>query len=140
MSDYFLSLTATAKARYLSKLSTLGLKENDDPYAPHNRAKFVNDMSMWPNIEFGNIFLYFIERPGVYTRKQMMQWKSLNAYNYFRNGYVREVRVLRVSGTSQILTAEVNPSQITPDKAHQAWVAAKTDGEIITAHCTCMAG
>ena len=85
MSDYLLSLTATAKARYLSKLSTLGLKENDDPYAPHNRAKFVNDMSMWPKIEFGNIFMYFIERPGVYTRMQMIQWKSLNAYNYFRN-------------------------------------------------------
>jgi hypothetical protein len=34
----------------------------------------------------------------------------------------------------------VNPSQRSPDEAHTAWVATKKDGEILTAHCSCMAG
>ena len=39
-----------------------------------------------------------------------------------------------------ILIAHVNPSQSSPDKAHCAWIGIRQDGEIITAHCTCMAG
>lgn len=141
MSDYLRALCPVAKSRYLEKLSALGLEEKDDPYAVSNLEKFnVDDMSCWPNIEYSNIFIYFIERPGVYTQRQMVQYKSLDAYNYFKSGHVRRVGVLRVGSTKRILTAKVNPSQSSPDSAHQAWVAAKVDGEIVTAHCTCMAG
>ena len=83
-SDYLRALCPVAKSRYLEKLSVLGLEEKDDPYMVS-----VDDMSCWPNIEYSNIFIYFIERPGVYTQKQMVQYKSLDAYNYFKNGHVR---------------------------------------------------
>ena len=89
MSDYLRALCPVAKSHYLKKLSVLGLKKRDDPYAETNVAKFVDDMSSWPNIEYGNIFIYFIERLGVYTQRQMVQYKSLDAYNYFKNGHVR---------------------------------------------------
>ena len=39
-----------------------------------------------------------------------------------------------------MLKAFVNPSQKTPSKANQAWVMVKSDGTVVTAHCTCMAG
>ena len=74
-----------------------------------------------------------MERPGVHTQHQLMQWKSLDAYNYFVSGHVREVN----RGSSVAL---VNPSQRAPHNAHHAWVAVKDDGQIITAYCTCMAG
>ena len=77
----------------------------------------------------------------LYTLKELMQWKSLKAYNYFENGRVRIVEIWPVDRTSCILRAMilVNPSQRSSDNPHTAWVAVKSDGQIITAHCTCMA-
>ncbi len=117
----------------------LGLSENEDPYSSKNSMNFVDDMTKWPPVEYGHIFCYFIQRPGVYTRRQLLQWKSLESYNYFKSGHVRTVKVWQMSNCS-ILMASVNPSQSSPDKAHQAWVGVRHDGEIITAHCLCMAG
>ena len=96
-------------------------------------------MTKWPPIEYGHIFCYYIERPGLYTRRELMQWKSLDAYNYFQSGHVRLVKVWCVKEV-KIVMAHVNPSQRAPDKPHYAWVATRKEGEIITAHCTCMAG
>ena len=39
-----------------------------------------------------------------------------------------------------LLKAKVNPSQRTADKAHEAWIIARSSGLIVSAHCTCMAG
>ena len=139
MSEYYKKLDPVSQKRYLDKLKLLDLTENDDPYAPDNATKFVDDMSKWPPVEYGHIFCYYIERPGVYTRRQLMQWKSLEAYNYFQSGHVRPVKVWCLLNCC-ILIAYVNPSQRSPDKAHCAWVGIRQEGEIITAHCTCMAG
>ena len=59
-SSYFESLDAKAKERYHEKLSCVGLSIQDDHYLPTNDARFVNDMVIWPQIEFGHIFAYFI--------------------------------------------------------------------------------
>ena len=48
MSDYYRSLEAPTKGRYLDKLRLLGLDEDGDPYAAHNEEKFIDDMSLWP--------------------------------------------------------------------------------------------
>ena len=49
---------------------------------------------------------------------------------------MREVRVWIVSKAFSVLIARVNPSQNSPDKAHQAWICVQHDGTVITAHCT----
>lgn len=138
MSEYYKSLNATSRLRYVEKLGYLSLNEAEDPYA--NRDKFKDDMSKWPPVEFGHIFCYYVERPGLYTRKELLQWKSLDGYNYFQSCHVREVKVWEIGCNCSILMAAVNPSQSSPDKAHTAWVAVKHSGDIITCHCTCMAG
>ncbi len=140
MSEYIQGLDPIARVRYGEKLKMLGLTEQEDPYSSRNEGKFADDMSLWPPVEYGHIFCYFVERPGVYTQQELMQWKSLEAYNYFVSGNVREVKVWRISVDNSVLRGLVNPSQRAPDNAHHAWVAAKGDGHIITAHCTCMAG
>ena len=138
MSDYFLSLDPVAKQRYRQKLKIIGLDEKWEPYL--DTGDYIDDMSLWPPVEFAHIFCYFIERPGLYTKQQLMQWKSLYAYNYFLSGHVRRVTVKKVNSSICVLKAVINPSQSSADRAHEAWVAAKSDGQIVVAHCKCMAG
>ena len=83
MSEYYKSLPLVAKHHYLAKLKVVGLKEKGDPYA--NEGRFFDYMTLWPPVE------YFKERPGVYTQQQLMQWKSMDAYNFYKSGHVREI-------------------------------------------------
>ena len=139
MSDYRNSLDPIARRRYTEKLKLVGLTEAEDPYALWSDDKFQDDMALWPPLKYGHIFCYFLERPGVFTKRELMQWKSMEAYNYFQSGHVRSVKVYQ-SPSSSIMMAVVNPSQSSPDSARHAWIALRSDGEVITAHCNCMAG
>ena len=140
MSSYYNSLDPIARERYKEKLKLLGLSTLEDPYELWNSDRFVvESMSLWPPVEYGHIFCYFVERPGVFTRSELMHWKSLEAYNYFQSGHVRLIKVYKAQSSS-ILMALVNPSQSSPDNAHHAWVGLRADGEVIAVHCTCMAG
>ena len=138
MSQYFESLDSIVKERYQQKLKLVGLDAKDDPY--HSDDDFVDNMSLWPPVKYGHIFCYFIERPGVYTQQQLMQWKSLEAYNYFVSGHVWSVLTRVLNPTCSILKASVNPSQCSSDKVHKACIAVKSEGQMVAAHCKCMAG
>ncbi len=81
MSDYYQALDQLAKAIYLEKLNIIGLNEKEDPYASCNSEKFEDNMALWPPVEFGHNFCYFIEWPGVNTKQELLQWKQLEAYN-----------------------------------------------------------
>ena len=139
MSSYFNSLDPIARERYEEKLQLLGLSTLEDPYELWNMGKFVESMSLWPPVEYGHIFCYFVEQPGVFTRSELMHWKSLEAYNYFQSGHVHQIKLYKTQSSS-ILMALVNPSQSSPDNAHHAWVGLRSDREVIAVHCTCMAG
>ena len=132
-----------AKDRYKQKLESVGLLLSDDPYLESNDGRFSDDMSLWPRVEYGHIFAYFIKRPGTYTQEQLLSWKQLEAYNFFESGYVRTVYAMAFGqGVRKciLLKAKVNPSQRSPDDVREAWIIAKPDGSIVSAHCTCMAG
>ena len=132
---------AIAKKWYREKLEVVGLSLKDDPYSRNDR--FSSDMTSWPKIEYGHIFAYFITRPGTYMQQELVSWKQMEAYNYFQSGYVRAVSSMKF-GTGKarcvVLKAKINPSQRSPDNAHEAWVISRVDGNILCAHCTCMAG
>ena len=89
--DYFSSLNAIGQQRYMDKLRLLESRlilGGQHLYTVANSINFVKDMSHWPPIEYAcHIFCYFVDRPGVYTRQQMLQWKQLDAYNYFTSGF-----------------------------------------------------
>ena len=96
-------------------------------------------MTKWPDLQFGDIYTYLINIEGCYTKENLKAYKSLEAYNYFYNGYVRTV-YFHLSGKFGIHKAKVNPSQQAADNYHEPWVILclkKTS--VITAHCTCMA-
>ena len=43
----------------------------------------------------------FVERPGVLTRSELMQWKSLEAYDY---GHVRQIKLYKAQSSSILMT------------------------------------
>lgn len=136
-SQYFCTLNYTAKKHYLEKLKKGGFPL-EDPFAIEDE-QWSEDLTKWPEVEHGDIHNYLIETKGIYTQEKLKAYKSLDAFNYYINGYVRTVYHLSRGGHS-VLKAKVNPSQKTADKTHEAWVLVEKIGTVLTGHCTCMAG
>ena len=90
---------------------------------------------MWPYVEFGHIYCYIIQRSGVYTQEELLQQKSLEAYNYSQSGIVN---IWTTSFEQCVLYTKVNLSMRSLEKAHKCWIAVKCDGRIITTHCKCI--
>ena len=89
ISKYFTSLEFTARKRYLEKLKVDG-RELDDPFRI-DEDQWSEDLTQWPELEFGDLYTYLIDSEGVYTKEKLKAYKSLDAYNYYHNGYVRTV-------------------------------------------------
>ena len=65
--------------------------------------------------------------------------KSLQAYNYLISGFVQDLGHTVISGKSVFL-AKIKYSQRMNETPLLPWLIAETDGSVISAHCTCMAG
>ena len=140
-SKYQSTLDYEAKKRYKEKLM-LKSEQIPDPYAV-SQEEWVDDVTKWPTVLYGDVYNYLIESKGRYTAKSLKAFKSLEAFNYFISGHVRTIFYYEVSRQSQncVLMAEVNPSQKSPSDTHKGWVVIqKQDGQVITGHCTCKAG
>ena len=92
-SSYFQTLDVAAKARYNEKLAILGGIQ--DPYVTVNviRSEEHIDWLNWPNIEYPDIYNYFVTTPSSYTKQQLKAYKSLDGYKYFVDGWVSDVIV-----------------------------------------------
>ena len=55
------------KERYKQKLESVGLTPSDELFMRCNGRRFSDGMSLWQRIEYGNIFGYFIDRPGTWS-------------------------------------------------------------------------
>ena len=90
MALYFDSLKGSDKLRYEKKLQCVyGFSEKEngqlgmqDPYQLPADT-WIDDPSLWPEVEFPNIYVYLIDTPGEYTREKLKAFKSLEAYNYY---------------------------------------------------------
>ena len=67
MSSCLSTIDAVAKTRYLAKIELVGLTASEDTYEMWKEGKFEEDMTLWPPVEYGHIFCYFVERPGTFT-------------------------------------------------------------------------
>ena len=100
-------------------------------------------MSNWPLVDYGCIYNYFVNTPGMYTAESLQSYKGLDSYSLYHAGHVQTVYYHSVSTQSPvcILRAKVMKSQSVRDKPYDAWATVwKKDGRINAAHCTCMAG
>ena len=55
------------------------LAGRDNPYSPNGSGEWS------PDADYGDIFSYFVSRPGTFTMEQLAWWKQLEAYNYYMN-------------------------------------------------------
>ena len=73
-------------------------------------AAWSDDISKWPNNEFGDIYNYLIDLKGPYRKESLKAYKSLEVYNYYASGHVRTVYYFESSEQSMYgaLKAQVN--------------------------------
>ena len=74
------------KVRYNEKLAMLGGME--DPYATIASASSEAsvDWQHWPDIQYPDIYNYFVATPSGHTKEELKAYKSLEGYKYFVDG------------------------------------------------------
>ncbi|XP_067125337.1 uncharacterized protein [Centruroides vittatus] len=71
----------------------------------------------------------------------MKAYKSLEAHNYLTSGWVSpDIKVKVMNNNEVILLGKVSHSQSLRVPPLKVWILGKSSGEIVTAHCNCMAG
>jgi hypothetical protein len=79
LSKYATELKGDARMRYGVKLLyDFGTKALPDPYLVDKG--WTTDPREWPDLGFGDIYLYLIQSPGTYTNETLKAYKSLDAY------------------------------------------------------------
>ena len=76
--------------RYSQKIDILGF----DPYLlPNQLLTPLKSVVILPNISFGDIYTYLVHNPSPYTGESLKAYKSMEAYMYFKSGWVNDPRV-----------------------------------------------
>ena len=141
-SRYYHSLDEVSKKNYCDKLALLGGIE--DPYTFKKENSVRHDPSLWPCVEYPDIFNYLITSKSKFTKDDLKAYKSLDAYKYVVDGWVSNIMLYcpKVSSGKAvcIITGDVKHSQRLTVSPLHSWVAAEPSGIILCGHCTCMAG
>ena len=132
---YVDTLDPISKARYFEKLKLI---DNRDPYEIPKK-EWTNKVDLWPEIEYPDIVNYLVNTQSTYTLKDMKAYKSLESYNQFVCGWVKEVGQITF-GDKCLMSARVRHSQRMNETPLHCWLIAEKGGNVLTAHCNCMAG
>ncbi|XP_051999340.1 uncharacterized protein LOC127655511 [Xyrauchen texanus] len=103
-------------------------------------SEFSVELEDLPTVEAVDITNYLVLQTSYYTRQQMKAYKSLEAYNFFVSGWVHNLGTKRLHDDHRLVFAKVNHSQRSDETSLKTWIIVKEDGEVIAAHCNCMAG
>ncbi|KAL7300295.1 hypothetical protein TKK_0006926 [Trichogramma kaykai] len=135
MSEYIRNLPCQVKLRYLDKVVCI---DSIDPYTITSEM-FLNDQSVLPVVGPFDIMTYLVITHSAYTSQQIKAYKSLEAYQYYKAGFVHNVKHVQINNHFVIL-AKVKHSQRINAPDLLPWVILTSDGSVKTAHCTCMVG
>ena len=143
-SGYYNELEGKAKSRYEQKVKMLG---RVDPYchleSSTSSSSFSVEWYEWPEITYADIYIFLINTTNYCTHEKLKAFKSLDGYNFFVNGWVTNIDVISSQATKTkvfIMMSLVKHSQRLTAPPLKVWVATKQQGEVLCAHCTCMAG
>lgn len=88
-STYSKLLSADRKKRYSVKISKI---DNVDPYTL-KKSDFVYEQDFYPKITYPDIVNYLLFAPTPVTSEEMKNYKSLESYNQFLCGWVKEIGI-----------------------------------------------
>ena len=103
-SSLYEQLDCSGKTRYKEKLHMLQLRS--DSYLL-DKNSWLAERSLWPPVEFPDVFVYLINSPCPYTKEALKAYKSTEAWSYFVAGFVTDLKVLKITEDSYIMTARV---------------------------------
>ncbi|XP_035996599.1 uncharacterized protein LOC118564015 [Fundulus heteroclitus] len=135
-SPYCMELEPISRHRYKELINRY---VGRDPYLM-KMCEFSVDLKDLPTVEAVDITNYLVLQTSFYTKQQMKAYKSMEAYNFFVCGWVHNLGTKRLHDDNTLVFARVNHSQRSSKTPLKTWIIAKKDGEVIAAHCNCMAG
>ncbi|KAG8178370.1 hypothetical protein JTE90_027238 [Oedothorax gibbosus] len=139
-SRYCKQLDVPARLRYNEKLYCKGLQLPDPLDIELREHIFSDDTRNWPELEFGDIYMYLVETVCWYTKDQFRSYKLSEGYNVFSSGKVKKIWTYCVlQKTCTMIVAQVEAGQ-TLKKYYEPWAVLDGTGKILSCHCTCMAG
>lgn len=136
MSAYAQSLRGPEALRYAEKV---GRCEDVDPLALAE-DELSSDADLWPKVDFADVRDYLVNGTSFATREQFKAVKSMEAHNFLTSGWVQQPRSKVLGDRNVVIVGKVRHSQSFREKPLQPWILFKPDGEVLLAHCTCMAG
>ena len=89
--SYITTLSAEAKTRYEEKIKLIG---GLDPYSS-NLGKEIGNI---PPVDAADMLSYLVLQTSYLTSQQFKARKSLQAYNQFISGWVKDVKTWLISG------------------------------------------
>ena len=94
-SQYLQSLDHISRKRYFQRLKVLGLAEEDDPYLETKLERFTDEMTAWPQVEFGCIIIWIFHQKAkcFYTRGTIGLEESASSPVSHQNG-IESVQVV----------------------------------------------
>ena len=111
-----------------------------DPFKEEDGWKSEEEgISFWPLIPTFYIIRFLMMDSAV---EDLCDYKSSKAYSYFERGWLGNIFYLDVNNSPFcFMKTDCRPSQRISDVSHKLWLLiSKADGNVIRAHCTCMAG
>jgi len=113
---YFESLQEKqSKERYLEKLKSI---EGQDPHEI-SRKEWIDDVDCWPDVTYINVGMYLLFAASPYTQEQLVNYKSLDCYQNFANGWVREA-LCKKFGENRLLIAKVRTLSLS--SLNESWL------------------
>ncbi len=93
----------SSKQRYQEKLKLIN---NVDPYETL-KEDWTDDVDLWPGTSYINVGIYLLFSPSPYTQEYLENYKSLECYQRFIAGWVRDVLVKAVED-KRVVMAKVS--------------------------------
>ena len=91
-----------ARSRYLGKIKII---DDFDPYEI-SKNSWCDDVDLWARVTYMDVGLYLLFSSSPYTAEQLKNYKSLDSYTNFANGWVRQILVKQF-GKNRLLIAKV---------------------------------
>ena len=102
--SYIDHLDAETRKRYVEKLKVIG---GVDPYKVDKRD-WRDDVDLFPAVTYADLLIYLVHNPSLYTLESFRAYKSLETFNNFLSGWVKELKVREMENGYCLVLSGVN--------------------------------